>query len=87
MHIKFDSDLKNLYCGGRGIRTLEAVSDLIVFKTICFNHSHIPPSYGYLSERVPRVVCADSLEILPYFPFIFNLHALPYCTSLGESLQ
>ena len=29
--------------GGRGIRTLEAVSDLAVFKTAAFNHSAIPP--------------------------------------------
>ena len=30
-------------CGGRGIRTLERVSPLAVFKTAAFNHSAIPP--------------------------------------------
>jgi hypothetical protein len=29
--------------GGRGIRTPGAVSRTAVFKTACFNHSHIPP--------------------------------------------
>ena len=30
-------------CGGRGIRTLEELSPLAVFKTAAFNHSAIPP--------------------------------------------
>gem|GEM_PF-5918062 len=30
-------------CGGRGIRTLEELSPLTVFKTAAFNHSAIPP--------------------------------------------
>src|SRR5258708_2069843 len=29
--------------GGRGIRTPGTVSRTAVFKTACFNHSHIPP--------------------------------------------
>ena len=34
--------------GGRGIRTPGAVSRTAVFKTACFNHSHIPPgTIGY----------------------------------------
>ena len=30
--------------GGRGIRTPGTLSGTTVFKTVCFNHSHIPPS-------------------------------------------
>jgi hypothetical protein len=29
--------------GGRGIRTPGTLSGTAVFKTACFNHSHIPP--------------------------------------------
>jgi hypothetical protein len=29
--------------GGRGIRTPGTLSGTTVFKTVCFNHSHIPP--------------------------------------------
>src|SRR5258708_35442079 len=32
-----------LHGGGRGIRTPGTVSRTAVFKTACFNHSHIPP--------------------------------------------
>src|SRR5712691_10081694 len=31
------------YGGGRGIRTPGTLSGTAVFKTACFNHSHIPP--------------------------------------------
>ena len=33
--------------GGRGIRTPGTVSRTSVFKTDCFNHSHIPPREGW----------------------------------------
>ena len=29
--------------GGRGIRTPDTLSGIAVFKTACFNRSHIPP--------------------------------------------
>ena len=32
--------------GGRGIRTPGTLSGTAVFKTACFNHSHIPPREG-----------------------------------------
>ena len=32
-----------LYGGGRGIRTPVTLSGKAVFKTACFNRSHIPP--------------------------------------------
>ena len=34
------------YGGGRGIRTPGTVSRTAVFKTACFNRSHIPPLGG-----------------------------------------
>jgi hypothetical protein len=64
-----------LSCGGREIRTPEAVSDLIVFKTICFNRSHIPPCYELPSTQVLGVARADDFEILPHFLFIFKLYS------------
>jgi hypothetical protein len=30
--------------GGRGIRTPDTLSGIAVFKTACFNRSHIPPT-------------------------------------------
>ena len=33
--------------GGRGIRTPDTLSGISVFKTDCFNRSHIPPRGGY----------------------------------------
>jgi hypothetical protein len=38
-----NSLLSRLAGGGRGIRTPGTVSRTSVFKTDCFNHSHIPP--------------------------------------------
>src|SRR5262245_17246741 len=35
--------------GGRGIRTPATVSRRAVFKTACFNHSHIPPTHLLLN--------------------------------------
>src|SRR5581483_3047126 len=35
--------LKSVRGGGRGIRTPVTLSGKAVFKTACFNHSHIPP--------------------------------------------
>jgi hypothetical protein len=35
--------LRPLYGGGRGIRTPVTLSGKAVFKTACFNRSHIPP--------------------------------------------
>ena len=45
--------------GGRGIRTPGTLSSTAVFKTACFNRSHIPPKvHGFLS--LPRrPVCRD----------------------------
>jgi nucleoside-diphosphate-sugar epimerase len=49
--------------GGRGIRTPGTLSGTAVFKTACFNHSHIPPlevlhslpaPYARGSNRDPR---------------------------------
>jgi hypothetical protein len=34
--------------GGRGIRTPDTVSRIAVFKTACFNRSHIPPHEDYI---------------------------------------
>ena len=34
---------QKIYGGGRGIRTPGTISRTSVFKTDCFNHSHIPP--------------------------------------------
>lgn len=34
--------------GGRGIRTPDTVSRIAVFKTACFNRSHIPPREDYI---------------------------------------
>jgi hypothetical protein len=33
--------------GGRGIRTPDTLSGITVFKTVCFNRSHIPPRDWY----------------------------------------
>ena len=38
----FDA-ISQLDGGGRGIRTPVTLSGKAVFKTACFNHSHIPP--------------------------------------------
>jgi hypothetical protein len=46
---KGDNSLQSkLRGGGRGIRTPGTVSRTSVFKTDCFNHSHIPPRRGGL---------------------------------------
>jgi hypothetical protein len=39
---------------GRGIRTPGTVSRTAVFKTACFNHSHIPRACGKQRNRFPR---------------------------------
>src|SRR5207248_3908089 len=36
--------------GGRGIRTPDTLSGIAVFKTACFNHSHIPPRECYCTS-------------------------------------
>ena len=45
--IRDESENNSLSCrlngGGRGIRTPGTLSGTAVFKTACFNHSHIPP--------------------------------------------
>ena len=41
-----------MLCGGRGIRTLEKLSPLTVFKTAAFNHSAIPPNYLIVTQAV-----------------------------------
>lgn len=41
----------SLLCGERGIRTLEELSPLTVFKTAAFNHSAISP---YLCRATAR---------------------------------
>ena len=38
--------MRGISGGGRGIRTPGTVSRTAVFKTACFNHSHIPPQHG-----------------------------------------
>ena len=57
------SESKDLFCqnraqkygGERGIRTPGTLSGTAVFKTACFNHSHIPPREGDLL-MLPRLV-------------------------------
>jgi hypothetical protein len=50
-----DEERIRAFCagGGRGIRTPVTLSGKAVFKTACFNHSHIPP----------RVACACSTSL------------------------
>src|SRR6516225_4231898 len=36
--------------GGRGIRTPDTLSGISVFKTDCFNRSHIPPRGGWYEQ-------------------------------------
>ena len=31
-------------CGGEGIRTLDAIADIVLFESTRFNHSRTPPS-------------------------------------------
>src|SRR5205814_7605890 len=41
--------------GGRGIRTPDTLSGIAVFKTACFNRSHIPPrELGYSLSALKR---------------------------------
>ena len=62
--------------GGRGIRTPGTVSRTAVFKTACFNHSHIPPhrvgllqfssnAMPAISELHPTGTRAGALKTLP----------------------
>jgi hypothetical protein len=46
--------------GGRGIRTPGTVSRTSVFKTDCFNRSHIPPRLSRVYQDLPPV---DRLQI------------------------
>jgi hypothetical protein len=44
--------------GGRGIRTPDTVSRIAVFKTACFNRSHIPPREAYIQfTSYPQLFC------------------------------
>ena len=49
--IRGGSENNSLSCrlsgGGRGIRTPDTLSGITVFKTVCFNRSHIPPRDWY----------------------------------------
>ena len=48
------------YGGGTGIRTLETLSRLTVFKTAAFNHSAIPPRAGLKTrDYVPSLWLDD----------------------------
>jgi hypothetical protein len=44
--------IRILFCGGGGIRTLDTLSDIPVFKTGAFNHSATPPIYWVESEMI-----------------------------------
>ena len=49
--------------GGRGIRTPDTVSRIAVFKTACFNRSHIPPHEDYIQFTSYSVfVCEAELS-------------------------
>jgi hypothetical protein len=47
LEAKPDSLVCRLSGGGRGIRTPDTLSGITVFKTVCFNRSHIPPRDWY----------------------------------------
>src|SRR3954454_17496274 len=47
--------------GGRGIRTPGTLSGTAVFKTACFNRSHIPPLPILAVEGLPLAVCQQAL--------------------------
>lgn len=49
-----DASGPDVLCGGRGIRTLEELSPLTVFKTAAFNHSAIPPDVFLCTDCLPR---------------------------------
>lgn len=44
--------LKQVHGGGRGIRTPVTRKGKAVFKTACFNHSHIPPHFARGAQTV-----------------------------------
>ncbi len=45
-----DTNLTGCQCGERGIRTLEELSPLTVFKTAAFNHSAISPVHSIVTS-------------------------------------
>jgi hypothetical protein len=49
--------------GGRGIRTPDTLSGIAVFKTACFNRSHIPPTADkrrVINQFTTAGCCTDS---------------------------
>jgi hypothetical protein len=58
--------------GGRGIRTPVTFAGKAVFKTACFNRSHIPPSQGNLLDQCTTTRRWGEL-------FEHRLHAIPLC--------
>jgi hypothetical protein len=60
--------------GGRGIRTPDTLSGIAVFKTACFNRSHIPPlEQNDLPISAYRTVAALGISIsctLLYIPYL-----------------
>ena len=52
--------------GGRGIRTPDTLSGIAVFKTACFNRSHIPPREYSLLETAHRLPATGQLGAASY---------------------
>ena len=52
--------VKGEYGGGGGIRTLEGLSPLPVFKTGAFNRSATPPQIGVLNQTYVNLISQPS---------------------------
>src|SRR5215469_1335585 len=52
--------------GGRGIRTPVGLSPKAVFKTACFNRSHIPPRLRAGERLYPRIAARDAIQIIAF---------------------
>jgi hypothetical protein len=63
-NISRNSLQRRLRGGGRGIRTPGTVSRTSVFKTDCFNHSHIPPP-GNASGSISVYTAAEACTVSP----------------------
>jgi hypothetical protein len=61
-HIKNVPRDVNYLCGERGIRTLEELSPLTVFKTAAFNHSAISPVARYYQKKRELYTSVDPVH-------------------------